>query len=88
MHIEILPSKKEIESLSRLAPGYPVNVNELVCSAREHRFGQEMVSFLSLFSMDRTFNNEEEFMAEAMALELFESEIDDMPREMLRSSMD
>ncbi len=84
----VLPPKEEIERLSRLAPGYPVNVNELVWSAREYGFGQEMVDFLTLFSGNRIFNSEEEFTNEALELELFESEAEDMPKERLRSSLD
>lgn len=83
-----LPSKADIERLSRLTPGYPANIKELIWSAREYGFGEEMVDFLMQFASNRIFQSEDEFINAVLDLELLEGEENNMPKERLRSPQD
>ena len=88
MNAPVLPRESSIRRLSRLVPGYPVTLDELLWTAKKRHFSPGMIKFLGHYPANRSFVNEEDFIDESLAIELLEKELPDMPHEKLRSPQD
>lgn len=86
--LQVLPSTRDIFSLSRLVDGYPASRSEYIWAAREANFSPAMLEFLARFPTYRTFQTPKDFIDEAEALKLLIREEQQAPAEHLHNPQD